>query len=88
MKPSQYISQANMDDEYDKLHAENKDFDKKLTNLVKMLDAQDGGLITISQVRDCLMGGNSEPMEHEADANCWCEPENVGDGVFVHKRKH
>lgn len=27
-------------------------------------------------------------LAHEETPNCWCEPEHVGDGVYVHKQRH
>lgn len=31
--------------------------------------------------------GAPEP-EHEASKHCWCEPELIGKGIYLHKRLH
>ena len=65
------------------LQEENKNLEDKIDKLFNWKD-------NARALDDIFNPPDSKPklLDHNTSEDCWCEPEEVSDGVFVHKDRH
>ena len=89
---AKYLNDAMQSDlKIAELQEENKnledDFGKALFFLPSSLRAE---FFKTEDWKSLITPPDSKPklLDHNTSEDCWCEPEEVSDGVFVHKDRH